>query len=74
MSARRMGNKPFVWNPPELELTPAVWARACDLARKAREAGHTVPPTDILIVACARQHGVGIEHCDSHFDVLAALG
>ena len=58
---------------PELELTAAVWTRACDLARKARTAGHTVPPTDILIAACAKHYGVDVEHHDNHFDTLATF-
>jgi len=54
----------------ELAIPPAVWAQAFDLARKSRAAGETVPPVDILIAACATHHGVGLEHCDAHFDVL----
>ncbi len=55
---------------PELALTAAVWAQAFDLARKARAAGQTIPPVDIIIAACATHHGVALEHCDAHFDVL----
>jgi predicted nucleic acid-binding protein len=32
-----------------------------------------IPASDILICACARHHGVAIEHADAHFDRLAAL-
>jgi hypothetical protein len=49
---------------------PACGRRPGDLARRARRAGKTVPASDILICACARQHGVAIEH---GFDLLAAL-
>ena len=54
----------------DFEISPAVWAQAFDLARKTRAAGQTVPPVDILIAACAAHHGVALEHCDAHFDVL----
>ncbi|MFO7536338.1 MAG: PIN domain-containing protein [Kiritimatiellia bacterium] len=60
-------------NLAELEIAPAVWAQACDLARKARSAGHTVPATDLLIAACARHHHVELEHTDTHFDMLEKL-
>jgi predicted nucleic acid-binding protein len=58
---------------PELEVDAVVWQKSVDLARKARRAGKTVPATDILISACAAHHGVDLEHCDTDFDVLAAL-
>ena len=58
---------------PELDISDDVWDLACDLARKARRGGKTVPASDLLIAACARHHQVGIEHADSHFDVIATL-
>jgi predicted nucleic acid-binding protein len=58
---------------PELPIDVGVWQMACDLAGRARRAGKTVPASDILICACARQHGVAIEHADAHFDMLAGL-
>ena len=58
---------------PELPIDVGVWQTACDLAGRARRAGKTVPASDILICACARQHGVAIEHADAHFDMLAGL-
>ena len=57
----------------ELPIDADVWQAACDLASRARRAGKTVPASDILICACARRHGVAIEHADAHFDMLAAL-
>jgi predicted nucleic acid-binding protein len=30
-----------------------------------------VPATDILIAACARQHGEDLEHADGDFDAIA---
>jgi predicted nucleic acid-binding protein len=41
--------------------------------RRARRSGKTIPATDILIAACARRHGVELEHADQHFAALAAL-
>jgi predicted nucleic acid-binding protein len=58
---------------PDLAIDEAVWRAACDLAGRARRAGKTVPASDILICACARHHGVVIEHADAHFDMLAGL-
>jgi len=57
----------------ELETAPAVWRLAFELARKARGAGHTIPPTDILIAACARHHKVAVEHADAHFLILEKI-
>lgn len=62
----------------EKELTdfpigPEVWTSAEEIARRARRSGKTVPATDILVEACARHHGVALEHADEHFTVLAAL-
>jgi len=58
---------------PELPVTDEVWQGAFRLADDCRRAGKTVPPHDILIAACARHHGVEIEHDDAHFDLLAEL-
>ncbi|MGA2261098.1 MAG: PIN domain-containing protein [Acidobacteriota bacterium] len=58
---------------PDLEINGATWDAACELARLARESGHTIPATDLLIAACAQLHGVEIEHEDEHFNVIAKL-
>jgi predicted nucleic acid-binding protein len=58
---------------PELEVTAEVWDAAYDLARRARAAGLTIPVADLLIVACARHHGVAIETADAHFSELEKL-
>ncbi len=58
---------------PRLELDERVWDLACSLARASRGAGLTIPAIDVLIFACARRHGVKLEHCDDHFDRLANL-
>lgn len=58
---------------PELPITDAVWAAACALASRCRKAGKTAPAIDALIAACARHHGVEVEHDDSHFEFLMTL-
>ncbi|MGD0948417.1 MAG: PIN domain-containing protein [Candidatus Binatia bacterium] len=58
---------------PNLAIDDDVWQAAFDLASRARRAGKTIPPSDILIHACARHHGTEIEHADAHFDMLATL-
>ena len=55
---------------PELAITSEVWNDACDLARRCRAAGVSVPATDVLIAACARHHGARLEHADSDFDLI----
>ena len=57
----------------ELPITDDVWAAACALASRCRQAGRTAPAIDVLIAACARHHGVDVEHADSHFDFLMTL-
>ena len=56
-----------------LPTNDAVWARARLLAQRARAKGVTVPATDLLIAACAWEHGVALEHDDAHLTALAAL-
>ncbi len=56
-----------------LPSNDAVWARARLLAQRARAKGVTVPATDLLIAACAWEHGVAMEHDDAHLTALAAL-
>ena len=57
----------------ELDLDGEVWTAAYALARAARQKGNTIPATDVFIVACARRHGVEVEHADQHFVTLAGL-
>ena len=55
----------------ELRLYPVdeqVWANARILARRCREKGVTASTPDIVIAACAANHKLSLEHCDSHFD------
>jgi len=56
-----------------LPTTEAVWGKARELARRARAAGVTVPGADLVIGACAWEHGVDLEHDDAHLTALAAL-
>jgi predicted nucleic acid-binding protein len=58
---------------PSLEIEPDVWDRATTLACMARERGITVPVTDLLVAACARHHGVRIEHNDNHLALIDTL-
>jgi predicted nucleic acid-binding protein len=64
----------------ELETTvatvptsPAVWRRANALARRCREQGITVPAVDLLVAACAAEHGLDLLHRDAHFERLPSL-
>ena len=59
---------------PELPIDDAVWKRAYDLARRARERGVTVPAIDVMIAACALRHGAALESTDADFELLASVG
>ncbi len=55
----------------DIECLPTnarVWKRSRDLARRCRQAGLTIPATDILIAACALHHGARVLHRDEHFE------
>ncbi len=54
-------------------LNERAWANACELARRCRGKGLTVPATDIIIAACAATHALELEHCDGHFDDILPL-
>ena len=56
-----------------LPTSDAVWTRARLLTQRARAKGITVPATDLVIAACAWEHGVEMEHDDAHLKTLAAL-
>lgn len=58
---------------PELETTQKAWNLACDLARRIRERGRTVPASDLVIAACARHHGVDVLHDDRHFEIISTI-
>jgi predicted nucleic acid-binding protein len=60
---------------PELAISDNTWRLAVELARQCRAAGVTVPATDVLIAACAREHGARLEHADHDFDLIrSAVG
>lgn len=56
-----------------LAIEPATWAAAIDLADRARRRGITVPPSDLVIFACATQHRATLLHRDRHFELLTKL-
>ncbi|MFQ3225957.1 MAG: putative nucleic acid-binding protein [Lentimonas sp.] len=58
---------------PSLEITPAVWQLAHQLAQACSRQGKPVPNTDILICATAQHHGCQIFHNDKYFDWLAEI-
>lgn len=55
---------------PELPITVLVWNRSYDMAKAARTAGIIVPATDLLIAACAREHGARLETSDDDFALI----
>jgi predicted nucleic acid-binding protein len=58
---------------PSLPITSEVWNETCALAEAARTGGLNVPAIDLLIFACARHHGVTVEHADRHYVLLEQL-
>lgn len=64
----------FARTLPELPIDERVWQMACDLARRARAQGVTVPSTDVIIAACAQRHDTALESADTDFELLASVG
>jgi predicted nucleic acid-binding protein len=60
-------------NLETVPTTPEVWALARAFARSARRKGLTLPSIDLLIAVCAEHHGLGLIHCDAHFEQLGQL-
>lgn len=56
-----------------VEMNVTAWQLARRLAATVRKRGFTVPSSDIAIVACARAHGLAIEHHDKHFDIVLPI-
>ncbi len=54
-------------------LDQQVWSKACQLAEKSRDAGKTIPATDLIIAACAWRHRVPLKHHDAHLTFLLEL-
>jgi predicted nucleic acid-binding protein len=58
---------------PLLPSGDGVWQTAFRLARATRQAGKTVPATDLLIAACAQAHGTELVHDDQHLAEIVKL-
>lgn len=55
-----------------LPMTASTFAAARDGQRRLASRGnHRVPIPDLLIAACAQEHGADVLHVDRHFDLLA---
>ncbi len=58
----------------ELRMDAETFAVAMGAQRElAASSQHRVPIPDVLIAACAHQHGADVLHVDRHFDVLASV-
>jgi predicted nucleic acid-binding protein len=58
----------------ELRMDAETLAAAASAQRELAGTGrHRVPIPDLLIAACAQQHGADVLHVDRHFDVLAGV-
>jgi len=58
----------------ELRMDAETFAIAQSAQRELADSGrHRVPIPDVLIAACAQQHGADVLHVDRHFDVLAEV-
>jgi predicted nucleic acid-binding protein len=56
----------------ELHVDADTFAAAMTAQRELAGSGrHRVPLPDLLIAACAQQHGADVLHVDRQFDVLA---
>ena len=53
-----------------LDVDADVWETASKMARSCRSRKITIPATDIIVAACAKRHGVRLEHHDRHFDLV----
>jgi predicted nucleic acid-binding protein len=53
-----------------MDATTFTAARAT-LRELAALGAHRLPIPDVLIAACAQQHGLGVLHLDRHFDLLS---
>ena len=58
----------------ELRMDAETFATAATAQRELADTGrHRVPIPDLLVAACAQQHGADVLHVDRHFDVLAGV-
>jgi predicted nucleic acid-binding protein len=57
---------------PWVEITPAISRLAIQAQGElARVGHHRVPPTDLVIAACAHSEGAGVLHYDRDYDLIA---
>ena len=58
----------------DLRMDAETCAIACGAQRELAALGHhRVAIPDLLIAACAQQHGADVVHTDRHYDVLARV-
>lgn len=58
----------------DLRMDTETFATAVGAQQELAGRGqHRLPIPDLLIAACAQQHGARVLHCDRHYDVLAAV-
>jgi predicted nucleic acid-binding protein len=58
----------------DLRLDTETFATAAGAQRELAGSGrHRVPIPDLLVAACAQQHGADVVHVDRHFDLLASV-
>ena len=58
---------------PTLHLNTAVWKRALELGWTLDRKGEVLPLTDVLLAACALQHGAALVSSDRHFTRIPGL-
>lgn len=58
---------------PRVPITDEVWQDAAQLAARARAVGKRFPASDLVIFACAKRHGLPIEHADRHYKMMEQL-
>jgi predicted nucleic acid-binding protein len=57
---------------PRTHIDEEVERTAMEAQRELAETGHhRLPPTDLVIAACAHRIGGGIVHCDRDYDLIA---
>ena len=57
---------------PLVDVTPAVSRLSLQAQGELARAGHhRVPPTDLMIAACAHTEGTGVLHYDRDYDLIA---
>lgn len=60
----------FAETIPRLAINSTVWLLANKMARQLRSQGVTIPASDVLIAACAKFHGAGLETADADFELI----